>query len=140
MTTSIPARRWVRIALVYFLLAVTLGVGMAASHDFRLKGLHGHLNLLGWVSLSVTALVYQVFPQAARTLAAHVHFWLYNLSLPVMMAALTGILLGHEAFEPVIAVSSVCVLLSVVVFVVNVWRASGDVVEAPGLRGLQTVA
>jgi hypothetical protein len=139
MTPSIPAQRWVRIALVYFLLAVMLGVGMAASHDFRLKGLHVHLNLLGWVSLSVTALVYQLFPDAAATRAARVHFWLYNSALPVMMVALAGILLGHESFEPVIAVSSICVLVSVAIFAVTVWRSKSPATQ-PLVGGVRAVA
>jgi len=116
--------RWIQLALVYFLLAVTLGVVMAATHDFRLRGVHVHLNLLGWVSMSVTAWVYQQFPRAAAGVAARVHFWLYNLALPVMMAGLAGLLLGVNALEPVVAASSVAVLGAVALFVVNVLRHS----------------
>ena len=61
------AARWIVLALAYFVLAVTLGVVMAASHDFRLRGVHVHLNMLGWVSMALTGLIYRVFPQAAST-------------------------------------------------------------------------
>src|SRR5262249_46325830 len=107
MRTSIQVQRWIRLALVDFFVAVLLGVVMAASHDFRLRGLHVHLNLLGWVSLAVTGVIYHLFPAAAATRAAGVHFWLYNLSLPVMMGGLTALLLGHQAFMPIVAVGSV---------------------------------
>jgi hypothetical protein len=124
MKTTIYVRRWVQVALVYFLVAVMLGVGMAASHDHRLRALHVHLNLLGWVSAAVTGGVYLLFPSAAETLAARIHFWLYNLALPVMMVSLGGLLLGHSGFEPLVAASSVAVLLAVAIFVATVLRHS----------------
>lgn len=116
------AARWVRIALVYFLLAVGLGVAMAATHDFRLRGLHVHLNLLGWVSMAVTGSIYQLFPHAAATRLAAWHFGLYNAALPVMMTGLAFLLLGWAAAEPVVAVSSIVVLVAVLLFALNVWR------------------
>ena len=67
-------RRWVLVALVYFVAAVSLGVFMAAAHDFRLKGVHVHLNLLGWVSMALTAFVYRLFPAAGAAFGARVHF------------------------------------------------------------------
>jgi hypothetical protein len=115
---------WVRLALVYFLLAVSLGVAMAATHDFRLRGVHAHLNLLGWVSMGLTGWIYDRFPAAAASRAARVHFWLYQLALPVMMAGLAGLLLGHAAAEPVVAAGSVAMMLAVAVFAVNVlWHS-----------------
>lgn len=117
---STTTKRWVQAALVYFLVAVTLGVFMAASHDFRLRGVHVHLNLLGWVSMAVSAWVYHVFPAAAQTRVAKVHFWLYQGALPPMMVALAGLLLGHAQFEPLVAASSLAVWAAVAMFVVNV--------------------
>ncbi len=123
--------RWLRIALLYFVAAVTLGVAMAASHDFRLKGLHVHLNLLGWVSMAVTCFVYDRVPAAARSRLADVHFWLYQLALPVMMAGLAGLLLGHAQAEPFVALGSVAVLAAIATFVANVlWHTRDRAVAA----------
>jgi hypothetical protein len=130
MTTTPSTQRWIRIALVYFLIAVSLGLFMAASHDTRLRGLHVHLNLLGWVSLAITGLVYHVFPAAAETAAAKVHFWLYNLALPVMMASLAALLLGHTEVGPVLGASSAVLVASVAIFVVTVLR-QGNAAAAP---------
>lgn len=138
-TSHIDARspanlRWLRVAVVYFLLAVTLGVGMAASHDFRLKGLHVHLNLLGWVSMSVTCFVYDRVPAAAASRLARVHFWLYQGALPVMMVGLAGLLLGHAALEPVVATSSVAMWAAIALFVGNVlWHTRGAAVARGGV-------
>ena len=109
--------RWVRMALVYFLVAVTMGVAMAATHDHRLKGVHVHLNMLGWVSMALFAWLYQQFPRAAASKWASVHFWLYSLAMPVSMAGLAGVLLGDARFMPIVAGGSVLALLSVVIFV-----------------------
>jgi cbb3-type cytochrome oxidase subunit 1 len=99
-------RRWVLVALVYFVAAVSLGVIMAATHDYRLKGVHVHLNLLGWVSMALTAFVYRLFPAACTAFGARVHFWLYSTALPVMAFSLGGLLLGDPRFEPAVAASS----------------------------------
>jgi hypothetical protein len=120
----ILVRRWIQVALVYFGLAVTLGVAMAATHDYRLRAVHVHMNLLGWVSCALTGGIYLLFPTAAQTLAARVHFWLYNVTLPVMMASLGTLMLGHPSIEPVLAVSSVLMLAAVATFVVTVLRHS----------------
>jgi membrane protein YdbS with pleckstrin-like domain len=47
------SNRWIDIAAVYFLVAVVLGLAMSAAHDYTLKGVHVHLNLLGWVSVAL---------------------------------------------------------------------------------------
>jgi cbb3-type cytochrome oxidase subunit 1 len=130
MDSTILSRRWIRVALVYFVTAVCLGVYMGASHDFRLRGVHVHVNMLGWVSAAVTGCVYFLFPQAAATRLARVHFWLYNLALPVMMASLAGLYFGQAGAEPVIGVSSVCMLLAVAAFAFNVWRYGGHIAVA----------
>lgn len=109
--------RWVRMALVYFLVAVAMGVAMAATHDHRLKGVHVHINMLGWVSMALFAWLYQQFPRAAASRWAAVHFWLYSLAMPVSMAGLAGVLLGDARFMPLVAGGSVLVMVSVVIFV-----------------------
>ena len=117
------SERWLALALLYFVLAVALGVAMGTTHDFRLRGVHVHLNLLGWVSMSLMGLVLRVVPAAAEGRLAAVQFWLYQLALPAAMTGLAGLLLGHSAFVPLSAAGSVAVALAVLLFAVAVWRA-----------------
>jgi cbb3-type cytochrome oxidase subunit 1 len=124
MTLTPVSLRWIRLALVYFAVAVLLGYAMSASHDHRLKGVHVHLNMLGWMSMSLFAWLYSVFPRAAATKAAAVHFWLYNLSLPVMMVSLGALFLGHAQAEPVVAVGATLTVVAVLTFVVNMLLAT----------------
>ncbi len=124
-------RRWVLVALVYFVAAVSLGVYMAAAHDFRLRGVHVHLNMLGWVSMALSAFVYRLFPAAAAAFGARVHFWLYNAALPVMAVSLGGLLLGDARFVPVVGASSVAMLVAIIAFAVTVFRHSSLRVSQP---------
>jgi hypothetical protein len=116
------AARWIAVALVYFVAGIGLGIFMAASHDFRLRALHVHLNLLGWVSMALFGIVYRLFPHAARSRLASIHFWLYQGAMPVMMAGLAGLLLGMQELEPVVALGSVAVGVAVAMFALAVWR------------------
>ncbi len=114
------ASRWIFSAIVYFVVAVSLGVFMGASHDHSLMSVHVHLNLLGWVSLALIGLIYQLFPRAAETRFATVQFWLHNLALPPMMLALAVLLKGSTGAEPVIGITSIVILVSVFLFAGNV--------------------
>src|SRR5512134_408660 len=79
---------WFRLAVVYLLVSVILGVAMGASENFALRSVHSHVSLLGWTTLALAGLIYRVFPEAVASRLANVHFWLYNLALPQMMGSL----------------------------------------------------
>ncbi len=113
--------RWFRLAVVYFMLAVFLGVGMGATGNLALYSVHSHLNLLGWESLALIGLIYHHMPNAGRNRLALAQFWLHNTGLPVMMIALTAKGLGDTRMEPVLGVSSVIVAAAVAVFAANVF-------------------
>ena len=71
--------RLIKLAVVYLVIGMTLGVGMGMSHNFLFRSVHAHVNLLGWASLALAALVFHVFPETARTRLATVWFWTYNV-------------------------------------------------------------
>ena len=125
MNGSLLSRRWIRVALIYFVVAVCIGMFMGATQDFRLRGVHVHVNMLGWVSAALTGCVYFLFPQAATTRLACVHFWLYNLALPVMMTSLAALYFGQAGAEQIVGLSSVAMVLAVATFAFNVWRYGG---------------
>lgn len=117
------AKRWIYVAVVYFLLGIGVGLHMGISGNHALSGMHAHINLLGWVSLALTGLIYQQLPRAGASRLASVQFWMYNLALPPMMIGLGDKLLGHHQFEPALAIGSLLIGVSVLLFVINVlWR------------------
>lgn len=122
--TQAPAsRHWFRMAILYFVIAVVMGVVMGASHDHRLMSVHAHLNLLGWVTMTLMGIYYHLYPAFGCNKVARTHFWLHQLALPVMMLALALRILGHAAAEPFIGIGSVLILLSVLLFAFNLLKA-----------------
>lgn len=117
------ARRWIYAALIYFCIAVTLGVVMGASGDHTLFPVHAHINLLGWVSLTLIGVIYHFFPVAGASRLATLQFWAHNAALILMMTALAAHLKGSANLEPVIGIGSVLMLVSIFGFTGNVlWR------------------
>lgn len=125
-----------RIATLYLAAGVTLGIAMAASHNHAEAPLHAHLNLLGFVTLTLAALWYRVQPEAADTRLAKMHLVLHNLGLPVMSVGLFFLLRGEADAEPVVAVGSTVVATGIACFVVNVWRCTRD--RKAAIDGLAT--
>ena len=118
------AARWIYVALIYFVVAVGLGVFMGASHDHSLLSVHAHLNLLGWVSQALTGFIYHHFAVAGRSKLATAHFWLYNLALGPMMLSLGMMIKGNEAMEPAGGILSALMGLSILLFAFNLFMST----------------
>ncbi len=114
-----------RIAAVYLLVGLAMGLVMGIANDFTLASVHAHISLLGWATMSITGFVYLVRPACRESRLALVHFWGHNLGLPVMMAGLALERFGYQAAEKGIAAGSVLVIGSLAAFTVNVFRNGG---------------
>lgn len=123
--TCLPglARVQFRAATLYLMAGLVLGIVMAASGNFALKGVHGHMHLLGWVTLALTGVVYAAAPEVAKGKLARWHVILHNLGLPIMLVALAAYLSGMAAAEPAIAVGAVLSALGLGAFSLAIWRA-----------------
>ena len=111
---------WFRIAVVYFVVAVIIGIVMGASGDFSLVSVHAHMNLLGWEALALMGLIYHHLPKLGANRLAKAHFWLHNLGLPVMMLALIAKAWGDPRMEPLVAAASSVVGAAILLFAVNI--------------------
>jgi cbb3-type cytochrome oxidase subunit 1 len=112
---------WIKIASVYFVLGISLGIYMGVNENFTLRPVHAHLNLLGWVSLALFGLIYQQFPQIATTRLAKIQFWLHNVGLPFQMIFLIMLIMGNAAIGPFLGMADIAVGLAIVLFMVNVF-------------------
>lgn len=111
-----------KLAVLYLLIGLFIGLGMSISGQFHLGPVHAHVNLLGWATLALTGMIYCLFPQMATTRLANWHVWLHNLGLPVMMTGLTFYLLGNKAIEPVIAIGSLMTISGLFLFAINFYK------------------
>ena len=115
------ATLWLKLAILYLIAGVGLGIAMGASENFTLRPVHAHLNLLGWTTLALAGLIYAVFPKAGESRLAQIHFWLHNLALPVMMGSLTLLLLGNPGVVAFLAGSEIVAAAGVLVFACNIF-------------------
>ena len=124
---------YLRLAVLYGIAGIGLGLYMAGSGNHAMHPVHAHLNLLGWVTLALFGLFYRAWPAAATTGLAKAHFWLFVPALFVQMVTLTMLYAGYAAIEPVLAAASFVVGAGFLCFSVVAWRA----VETPdaGISG-----
>lgn len=125
---------FLRIAVVYLIAGVSLGIFMAASQNHSMAPVHAHLNLLGWVSMGLFGVFYRVVPRAAETRLAKVHFGIYVPAHFVQMALLTMLFLGYPEVEPALGVASAAVALSILCFALLVWQWTAQAKVEPSVR------
>ena len=112
----------IKISVVYFSLGALLGLYMSMAQNYSYTGVHAHVNLLGWSSLTLAGILYLLFPKAASSLSSKIHFWLHNIGLPVMMIGLFMAISGYDQFLIMIPVGGVTVVLAVLVFAFNILK------------------
>lgn len=115
--------KFIRAAVVYLIIGVGAGIYMAACHCFEQRAAHAHANLVGWVSLAISGLIYRTFPSLAAHVLARVHFWLHNLGLPVMLTGIAMVYDGNPQMGELLAgVGSIAVALGFIALLCNVFR------------------
>lgn len=82
------ASRWIKLAALYFIIGIALGLFMSATLQLNWAAAHAHVNLVGWASTAIIGLVYAVYPKAGTNTLATWSFWLYNIGLPVLLASM----------------------------------------------------
>lgn len=119
-------RLFLRTAVLYVLAGMSLGIFMAVSDDHTQMPTHAHMNLLGWASMALYAVVYRVWPEAARSPLAPWHFWIANLGTLVVVIGVAGIMAGHEeSFGPIAGVGSILSLIGMLLFATIVYTRVG---------------
>jgi cbb3-type cytochrome oxidase subunit 1 len=117
----------IKIAVVYFLIGMAIGLYMSTFHVYTLSTVHVHINLLGWVSLSIAGIIYILFPHLADTTSAKVHFWLHNIGLPFMMVSIALAIHGvSDIFFPLATIGGAVTVIGVICFGYNVLANLGS--------------
>jgi len=115
--------RFLKIAAVYFLIAVCLGLVMGMIQNFSFASVHAHLNLLGWVSMALFGIIYSIYPNAGQTKLANIHFWFHNIGLPVMQGSLfIELLTGNKSLTIGIVIGSILIVVGTLLFVINLFK------------------
>lgn len=89
-------RLFILTGLIFLLVGMALGLKMSASMDFTLHGLHAHLNLLGFVLMTLFGLVYRAWPKMKESKLATVHYFLHTICVAVALFLLYFLLTNPE--------------------------------------------
>ena len=109
------------------LAGMAFGIFMGIRQDFILAPAHAHLNLLGFVTMFLSALYYRVFPLAAASKLAFYQAIVSVVGAILFPIGIAGVLLGgHDRFEPVVIAGSLIVLVGMILFTVIVYRTAGS--------------
>lgn len=115
--------KFIKVSVIYFLIGISLGFYMGIAGLFQFTSAHAHINLLGWVSLAITGVIYHVFPLAGENKLAKIHFWLMMIGVPVLSFSM--ILFGLGQFQiggPLSGVGGILIFIGVVLFIINVMK------------------
>ena len=116
-----------RISVSLGLIGIILGIVMGIRQDFVLMPAHAHLNLLGFVTMFLSALYYRVVPEAAASALARYQAIVSVAGAVVFPIGIGCVLLGgHDRFEPVVVAGALTVLLGMALFAVIVFRTCGQ--------------
>jgi len=125
------AKFFVQASLIYLVIGAVLGVVMAVHEDwiFLFDSVHGHVNLVGFVSFMIFGVGYHILPRfTGRPLysvkLANFHVWLANIGL-AGMSIFWVLEAGFKvyAFELIAGLFSIVLGVSMVVFVYNMWKS-----------------
>ena len=102
-------------------VGMTLGMQMGGSGDFTLMPAHAHLNLLGWVTMSIYGAFYALTRETLSEKLAWTNFGLSAAGVIVMIPFLAMMLSsGNEALEVYVALGGGISMLGLLVFIVSV--------------------
>lgn len=85
-------RMFVFTGLIFLLVGMALGIKMSMTRDFAMHGLHAHLNLLGFVVMTLFGLCYRNWPKMQEGKLATVHYLLHTVTVGVALSLLYFIL------------------------------------------------
>src|SRR5438876_12244763 len=115
-------RNLLRISVTIAVAGMGWGIAMGVAQDFQLAPAHAHLNLVGYVSLFLAGIYYQVFPAAARTGLARIHAWVAVVGGLAFPLALAVVLRYGEEFTPLVIVGSFIAFIGMILFATVVFR------------------
>ena len=138
-------RAFLRAALAWLGLGVTLGVAMAVQPAWLIyRPAHLHMNMLGFVTMMIYGVAYHAIPRfAGRPLHSNrlalTQWWISNLGLVLLVAGLASRPHGAAYAGLVLAGGGALAALGAYGFIYNLWRTLGArALEIPR-RALPTV-
>ena len=111
------------VAALYAVIGMSWGIIMGATDDHSMFPAHAHLNLLGWVTMSIYGIFYALAAARASQRLAWINFALSNLGLVIMIPSLALILRYGELPQYIvpIIIGEILTVAGMISFGVSVW-------------------
>ncbi len=126
-----------RLAVLFVIVGIAMGIGMAASQNHAIMPAHAHLNLLGWVSLFLFGIYYERRPGLDASRLALIQVSLWSVGTVVLTVAVAAIHLGYTAADPIAAIASLVVFAAMLLFAYFVFRPVPSAAPGPTVRMTQ---
>ncbi|ELV8680863.1 TonB-dependent receptor [Vibrio fluvialis] len=110
-------KKFVTSSLGYAILGMLLGIYMAASHNHGQLVTHAHIMLAGFVVSFFYGLCHKLWLTNSDTSLAKVQFWIHQVGVLIMVVGLFllyGQFIAMEVLDPILALSSILVLVGMV--------------------------
>ena len=102
------------------LAGMAWGIQMSATHDHTLSPAHGHLNLIGFVTLTIYGIYYALTPDAAQSKLASIHLGISLLAVVLLVPGIAMAISG--AGETLAKVGSVVTIATMGLFIFMILR------------------
>jgi hypothetical protein len=120
-------RKFVLTSLIYAIIGMTLGIFMAASKNHGQMVSHAHIMLAGFVVTFIYGLCHKLWLGSQITLLAKIQFYIHQIGVAIMLLGLFllyGNFVELEVIDPILAISSIAVLLGMLLMVVLFIKSS----------------
>ncbi|MFJ6209422.1 hypothetical protein [Lysinibacillus sp. NPDC092081] len=116
--------KWIKISVLYLVIVLAFGLFMHYTIQLEWTATHVHIGVVGWLTTGLIGLIYSVYKEAAETGLAKAQFWFYNLGLPFLLVGMMMVHIDvpHWLFELFVSGGGIAVAISVLFFVVNVFK------------------
>lgn len=104
------------VAVLLVLVGMAWGIQMAISQDHSAMPAHAHLNLLGWVSLFLFGLFYNLHPAIDRSRIARVQVYSWIVGTVVLTIGVGMVHTGNPVGDPIAGIGSLIVFVAMAQF------------------------
>jgi hypothetical protein len=128
------------VAALYAIIGMSWGIFMGASQDHSMYPAHAHLNLLGWVTMSIYGIFYALAGARVSARAPWITFALSNIGLVILIPSLALILRYGELPQYIVPISigEILTVAGMISFGVSVWgmflKSGGPISAAPKVQ------
>lgn len=107
-----------RTAAILLIVGMLFGIYMSASDNHAATGAHAHLNLIGFVVMSIYGIFFALNPKKSTGRLPKILWALNTIAAVVMFPSPVLLLNGHPSFEPLVAAASFMALGGAILFAV----------------------